>query len=197
MPVQFLFHERVAVEIIGGLEGEERRHANHHRPQHFIADIKVVVREAAPLMAQNAMVRILGGELGDAGTERRALLHAPKDEVDSVGVPLHHPAQVREHVIFLADALLSPFDGKLVIAGVSFHPVPVHLGALTQDRLIDNRNTDDIAEKVDHLLGPRQPAQIPVDDDPVEAVVYKDKQAAKQLCERLHRSSSLDQVLTT
>ena len=38
---------------------------------------------------------------------------------------------------------------------------------------------------------------VTADDDPIEAVVYKYKQAAKQLCERLHRSSSLDQVSTT
>jgi glycerol-3-phosphate dehydrogenase len=48
----------------------------------------------------------------------------------------------------------------------------------------------DVAEKVDHLLGPRQAAEVPVNDDAVEAVVYQYKQAAKQLGERLHRSSS-------
>ena len=77
-----------------------------------------------------------------------------------------------------------------MVVGVGFHPLPVHFGPLTQDRFIDDRDTHDIAEKVDHLFGPRQTTQIPVDDDAVEAMVYKYKQAAKQLCERLHRLSS-------
>ncbi|MBK5291128.1 MAG: hypothetical protein JJE04_05440 [Acidobacteriia bacterium] len=146
-----------------------------------------------------ARIRWFGSWVGNLGarTERRALLHAFEDEVDPVGIVLHHPSQMREYVVLLADALLGPFDGWLVIAGVSFHPVPVHFSALTQDGLLDDWNTDDIAEKVDCLLGPRQTTQVPVDDDPVEAMVYKYKQAAKQLCERLHRSSSSDQVLST
>ena len=102
-----------------------------------------------------------------------------------------------EHVVLLADALLGPFDGKFVIAGVSFHPVAIYLRALTQNGLVDDANTNDIPEKVYDLLGARQTTQVPVDDDPVEAMVYKDKQAAKQLCERLHRPSSSDQVSTT
>jgi hypothetical protein len=38
---------------------------------------------------------------------------------------------------------------------------------------------------------------IPVDDNAVEAVIYKNEQAAKQLCESLHRSSPSVLVLTT
>jgi hypothetical protein len=36
---------------------------------------------------------------------------------------------------------------------------------------------------MDDLLGPGQAAEIAVDDDPIEAVVYKDEQAVEQLCE--------------
>src|SRR5713226_3433524 len=180
----------MAVEIVSSLERKERRHANHYRSEDLIADIKVVVRETAALTRQNAMVGILRGKLGNANAERAPLLHAFEDEVDAIGVVLHYAAQMGEHVILLAHALLGPLDGKPVIGGVGLHPVPVLFGALTQDSLVDHRNTDDIAEKVDYLLGPRQTTQVPVDDDAVEAMVYKDKQAAKQLCERLHRSSS-------
>ena len=125
------------------------------------------------------------------------MFHALEDEVNAVGVLLHHPSQMRLYVILFAHALLSPFDGQFVIGGVCLHPAPVNFRALRQNRLLDDWHTEDIPEKVHHLLGARQTTQVPVDDDAVEAVVYKDKQAAKQLCERLHRPSSSDQVSTT
>jgi hypothetical protein len=37
-----------------------------------------------------------------------------------------------------------------------------------------------LAEEVDYLLGSRQAVEIAVDDDAVEAVVYKDEQIAKE-----------------
>jgi hypothetical protein len=35
----------VAVEVVGGLEREERGHPHHHRAQGFVAEVEVVVRE--------------------------------------------------------------------------------------------------------------------------------------------------------
>src|SRR6267142_1347718 len=61
--------------------------------------------------------------------------------------------------------------------------------------LAHHGHSDHIAEKVDHLFRARQPAQISVDDYAVEAVVYKDQQAGKQLCEEFHRSSLLRSCL--
>ncbi len=145
----------MTIEIVGDLEREERRHANHDGPEDLITDIKIVVRVAAALVSQNAMVGIFGGKLGNADAERRALLHALEDEINSVGVVLHHPAQSRHYVVFLADAFLGPFDGQFVIAGIRLHPTPVHLGTLAQHGLIDHRNTRDIAEEIHDLLGPR------------------------------------------
>jgi hypothetical protein len=46
-----LFDEGVAVEIIGGLEGQEGGHAHHDRSKHFIVNVEVVVGEAAALAA--------------------------------------------------------------------------------------------------------------------------------------------------
>lgn len=137
----------MAVEIVGGLEGKERRDANHDGSQDLIADIEIVVRVAATLMRQDAMVGIFRGQLGDADAERGPLLHALENEIHAVGLVLHYPAQIGQHVVLFTHALLGPFDGKLVIAGIRFHPVPVHLGALRQDRLIDDRHTDYIGEK--------------------------------------------------
>jgi hypothetical protein len=77
---------------------------------------------------------------------------------DAVGVAFYHSPQVGLHIIFFAHSPLGPFHGKLVIGRVGFHPVPVHFAALTQEGFVDDSNTDNIAEKVDHLLGPRQAA---------------------------------------
>jgi hypothetical protein len=58
--VQLLFDETVAVEVIGGLEREERGHPHHHRTENLIADVEIVVREAAALVGQDAIIWILG-----------------------------------------------------------------------------------------------------------------------------------------
>jgi len=74
------------------------------------------------------------------------------------------------------------------------------VGASAQHFLVDHRNADHLTEEEDHLIRSRQAAQIAqiaIDDNAVEAVVYKNQQAAEQLCERLHRSSSLVLVSTT
>ncbi len=78
-----------------------------------------------------------------------------------------------------------------MVAGVGFDPVLVVVGALAEHFLAHHRDAEDLAEEIDHLLGTGQPAEVAVDDDAVEAVVYKNEQAAKQLCEQLHRSPPL------
>ena len=47
--VQFLLDKGVAVEVVGGLEGEEGGHADHHRSQDFVPDVEIVMGEAAAL----------------------------------------------------------------------------------------------------------------------------------------------------
>ena len=88
--VEFLLDEAVAVEVIGGLEGEERGHTHHHGAENFIADVEVVVREAAALVGENAVMRVLGGVFRQADAEGRPLLHALEDEIDAVGIVLCH-----------------------------------------------------------------------------------------------------------
>jgi len=82
-------------------------------------------------------------------------------------------------------------EGGVVIAGEGLHPVLVSVAALAEHLLVEHRNSENLAEEIHHLLGTGQPAQVAMDDDAVEAVVYKNKQAAKQLCEELHRSPPL------
>jgi hypothetical protein len=76
VPLQFLFDEGVAVEIVGSLEREERRHTHHHRAQRFVTDVEVIMCEATPPASQNAVIGIVGGKPGNRRAERLALFHA-------------------------------------------------------------------------------------------------------------------------
>src|SRR6202008_3252127 len=88
--IELLLDEVVAVEVIRRLEGKERRHTHDHGTEDFIADVEVVVGEAALLPGQDAVVGILGRELRRWVTKARPRLHALEDEVDAVSVPAHH-----------------------------------------------------------------------------------------------------------
>jgi hypothetical protein len=172
LPVQLLLDAGVAVEVIGGLERKEGGHAQHHRSQGFIAQVEVVMRVSTALLAQNPMVWILDRELGNRAAESGVLFHTLENEIDAIAAGPLHTAQSRPDVILFADAFLGPFDGDIVIAGERLHPLPVVAGSLTEGSFVDYGNTHHIAEKVDHLLGTGQAAQVAVDDDAVEAVVY-------------------------
>ena len=76
-----------------------------------------------------------------------------------------------------------------MIAGKGLDPVLILAGAPAQHLFVDGRNAHDLAEEIDHLLGSCQRAQVAVDDNTVEAVVYKHQQAAEQLGEEFHLSS--------
>jgi hypothetical protein len=64
----------------------------------------------------------------------------------------------------------------MVIAGERLHPMPVVTGSLPEGGLVDYGHAHHVAEEVDHLLGAGQAAQIAMDDDAVEAEVYKNHQ---------------------
>ena len=89
---EFLLDEAVTVEIVSGLEGEERGHTHHHRTENLIADVEVVVGVAAALAGEDAVMRVLGGIFRHADAEARPLLHALEDEIDAVGVLVRHSA---------------------------------------------------------------------------------------------------------
>ena len=142
--------------------------------------------EAAALMRQDPMVGVFCRILRHADPKGRPLFHALEDEIDSVGPLLADSAQPGQDVIVFANTFLGPLDGNLVIAGEGFHPVLVVGGALAKDFLAQHGNTEDLAEKMNHLLRPRQSAQIAIDDDSIEAVVYKEQQLTKELFEQFH-----------
>jgi hypothetical protein len=64
-------------------------------------------------------------------------------------------------------------------------------GALSEHLLAQDWNADHLAKEMNHLLGPRQAAQIAVDDDPIEAVVYKEQQLTEKLFEQFHGNLTL------
>src|SRR5882762_3407076 len=72
-----------------------------------------------------------------------------------------------------------------MIAGEGFHPVLVVGGALAQDLLADDRYADHLTEKMHDLLGPREPAEVAVNDNAVEAVVDEGQQIAEPVRRRL------------
>ena len=156
------------------------------RPQNFVPNIEVVMREAAPLMSEDAVIRILRRILRHADPEGPPLFHALEDEIDPVSLLIDQAAQTRQDVILLAHALFRPFDGNLMIAGKSLDPVLIISGPLTQYFLADHRDREHVPEEVDHLLRSRQSAEIAVYDDAVEAMIYKNQKITEELREQVH-----------
>ena len=130
----------------------------------MIPQVEVVVRVPAALLAENPMVGILGGELGNGATESGALFHALENEVDAIAAGPRHAAEPRPDVILFADTFLCPLDGNPVIASERIHPPPIFAGSLVEDGFVDHRDAHHVTEEVDHLLGAGQAAQIAMDD---------------------------------
>src|ERR1700745_3017709 len=80
LAIELLLNEVVPVEVVRRLEGKERRHTHDNRIEDFIADVEIVVGEAALLPGQDAVVGILGRELRHCYPKTRPLLHALEDE---------------------------------------------------------------------------------------------------------------------
>src|SRR6201993_218905 len=121
--------------------------------------------------------------LRHADPEARSLFHALENEIDSIGALLAHSAQPEQDLILFADTFLGPLEGDVVVPGKSFHPVLIVIGTLAEHFLAQDRNSEDLAKEMNHLLGPRQSAQVTVDDDSIEAVVDKEQQPAEKLRE--------------
>jgi hypothetical protein len=111
-----------------------------------------------------------------------------EDAVDPVLIAPLHGLPIRPDEIFLAHALFGLQDGDFVIAGVAFHPSPVFQGAFGQNLWRDGIQPVDVAEEMDDVFGTGQQGQVPLDDDAVETVVYKNQEACKKLLEGFHRS---------
>src|SRR5690348_18149713 len=114
-------------------------------------------------MRQDSVVGVFGRILRHADPEGGPLFHALENEIDAMGALLAHPAQPGQDVILFADPFLGPLEGDVVVAGKSFHPVLVVGGALGEYLLAQDWNSQDLAKEMNHVLGPRQAAQVTVD----------------------------------
>src|ERR1700739_4700390 len=65
-----------------------------------------------------------------------------------------------------------------MIAGEGLDPVLVVGRSPAQDPFAEHRNANDVSEKVHHLFGPRQPTEVAVNDNAVEAMVNEQQQVA-------------------
>jgi hypothetical protein len=146
------------------------------------------VGEAATLRRQDPVVGVFGRVLRHADPEGGPGFHALENEIDAVGTLLAHPAQPGQDVILFADPFLGPLQGEVVVAGKGFHPVLVVGGALAEDFLAQDGDPEELAKEMNHVLRPRQAAQVTVDDDSVEAVVDKEQQPAEKLREPFHEN---------
>ena len=77
------FDEVMTVEVIRGVKGQQRGHAQHECSQLFAANAAVVVRQAAALSVEDTVVGIAGGILGRGGAKACAGFHALEDEVET------------------------------------------------------------------------------------------------------------------
>src|SRR5262249_48286829 len=132
-------------------------------------------------MRQDPVVGVFGRILRHADPEARSLFHALENEIDSIGALLAHSAQPGQDLILFADTFLGSLDGDVVVPGKSFHPVLIVIGTLAEHLLTQDWNSEDLAKEMNHLLGPRQSAQVTVDDDSVEPVVSKEHHPPKNL----------------
>jgi hypothetical protein len=82
------------------------------------------------------------------------------------------------------------------LAAYPSNPPAVGRRPAAEHLLIHLRLAHHLAEKVHHLFGAREPAQLAVNDNPVKTAVYKHQQAVIQLGKHFHRSSSpIDRVV--
>ena len=133
----------------------------------------------------------------DRGTKRRPQLHALEDEIYAEPLAALHASQVGTNVVFLANALFRPLQGNVTFLGKRLHPAVVILGALPQDFFADGLDVVNVAKEMDDVFRAGEQGQMAEDDDAVEAVIYQGQQAAKQLCNGLHRFPPLTLAWTT
>jgi len=188
-------HDVMPVDVIGGLERQEGSHAQDEGAEHVVADVEVIVRVAGPLTRHDSVVGIVGRVLRQPDAELRPLFEALEDKVDAIFPLALESLSVGADVVLLLQLLrleylgIGPLDGNVVVAGVGLDPLLVLLRPFGQRLLGQGIDVVYVAEEVHQVLRSCQQREVPLDDDAIETVVYKQEQAAKQLVEGFHRSS--------
>jgi len=156
------FDEVMSVEVVRGLKRQEGADAHDQRPEDLVADVEVVVRVAAPLPLQDAVIRILGRVLRLPRPKRGPLLHALQDEVHAEPIAPDHPFAVGSDVILPLETLrfqrlvVGPLDRDALPAREGLDPLPVLCRPLAQGVLGDRIDLVHIPEEVDDVLLPCQ-----------------------------------------
>ena len=96
-------------------------------------------------------------------------------------IPAFHAAQIRPNMVLHALAFFMLLYGNLVVAGVGLDPRPIFTCPLRQDLWGDRILSMHVAEEMDDVRGPGEQRQVPLDDDAVKTVIYKDQEALKEL----------------
>jgi hypothetical protein len=192
----------MTIDPIAGGEGEKRTYAQDHGAESFIANVEVIVSVTSPLPPDDAIVRIFGRVLRWARTKGGARFHSFEDEVDAKAFPPFHGQEVGAGEVLLPEAFLlhvgvRPLNRNVMVASVGFYPMLVVSCSLPQYRLGNGVDAMHVAKEINDVLRTSEQREIALDDDAIKTVVYKDKQAGKQLAEGFHRSSFLCFLLAT
>lgn len=146
------FDKVMAIEIPGCLEGKKGADPQHHGSQRVIKDIEVVVREAASRLFEDAVIRIIGFELGLYRAKGGGLFHALEHEIDPKALGAFGRSEEGPYPIFLPHVLFGPFNGNTMIPGIGFDPVLVVRSPFGEYLLGDAADAEDVSKKIDDML---------------------------------------------
>lgn len=176
---QFPFDVVMAVQVVGDLERQEGTNAQGEGTQQLVPHVEVIVRIAAALAGNDAVIGVFDGEPWHGGPEGGSHLHALQDEINAEAILPFHTQQVGLDIILLAHALFRPFHRDLAVSGEGFHPAMILVGSFSQHFLGNGAAVVDIAEEMNQVLRPSQQREVSENDEAIKTVVYKNEQAAK------------------
>src|ERR1700730_10132085 len=188
LTAEFDLHEVMAVQVIRGLKRKIGADAHRQRTNHRIADVEVIVQVARRDAPNDAVIRIICGKLGHPRLEGAAHLHAGEDAVDTVLIAPLHPLQMRQDALLLAHTFLGLQHGDFMVAGVSLYPSSILRRSLRQNMRCNRILTMQVAEKMHDVFGAGEQGHVPLDDDAIETVIYKNQETCKKLRQGFHRS---------
>jgi len=186
LTAQLLFDEVVAVEIGGDLEGQERTHAQDHWASHFVQNVKVLVRVAALVFAQELEVWVRRREFGSDGPKRPALLHALENVIDAEALLSDHALLAGADQILFADPFVRPNQRHLVIGSVMQDPGLILAGSFGQDFLGNFRLFADFPEKIGHIVFAGQKGEVSVNNEAIKTVINPLQIRVEQFMKALH-----------